>query len=168
MTFSPPELIIASPDDSISRHTSWSLGAIQLGSITISDLQAGRVIQVPEMPPGYLNMTGDDFVTLRFSDVGDYGRITLNVPASGFHVINVPAGYTATPRSQTIPVVVVGPSSVLQAMSVSDILGTITLAGISDISPGIRPVGATLNVAGEDVQAWVVGTYEAEILIARS
>jgi YbbR domain-containing protein len=166
MTFEPSELIIASPDDSISKHTVWSLGHIPLRNITFGDLEQGIVITV-DLPDGYMNISGHDTVTLEFSNVGDYGAVTLNVPPANFHVVNPPSGYNAVPRplQRPIPVSVVGPSEVIQMLTAADISGTINLAGIADISTGIRSVGATISIMGEDVLAWVVGTYEIEVTI---
>jgi hypothetical protein len=166
MAFTPPELTIASPDDSIAALTRWSLGTISLGSITFEDLVSGRDVAVV-LPPGYINVSEYSSVMLRFDD-SDYGVMQLSVPSSNFTVINTPDGYNATPLNRRIPITVIGPQEVIGAMTVADIEGTINLAGVPDVAPGTRFVSGTFTVAGTEVTAWVVGsTYDVEVVVTR-
>jgi len=165
ITFEPAELTISSPDASIANHNSWTLGTISLNSITLECLSSGIPIQVT-MPEGYENMSGIDVVMLEFNDVEDYDSATFQVPLTSFHTINVPAEYSYSYITRQISVTVVGPSDVIQSMTVADIQGTINLAG-TDISPGPRPVGVSFTIAGTDVAAWVVGEHRINIEITR-
>jgi len=166
MVFEPSEVEIASPDNSIENLDSLSLGTISLGSITFSDLEQGIVIPLT-LPTGYRNMSGYHTVLLEFDDVGDYGVITLNVPAANISVINVPTGYSVSLRTRQVPVSIIGPSEVIQAMTIADIAGTINLAGIADITAGTRFAGGTFTIAGAEVNAWVVGSYNVEVAVSR-
>ncbi|MCL1882040.1 MAG: hypothetical protein FWF76_07690 [Oscillospiraceae bacterium] len=166
MVFEPSELTIASPDRTIDAHDSWSLGTFSLSSINLDDLENGRVIQV-SLPPGYRNISGYGSVAFGFEGVDDYKIVTLNIPASSFYVTNAPAGYNVNPRLGTVQINVIGPSDVVEALTVTDIVGTINFAGIGEIMTGTRFVGITFTIAGEDVEAWVIGTYEVEVAVTR-
>jgi hypothetical protein len=149
-----------------------SLRPISLSRITISQLRDGIRIPVDEttLPEGYLEMSEPRITEVRlvFSDVDDYGQITLSVPATNFNVINPPAGYSVSPRARNVSITIVGPSSVIQAITVNDIEGTIDLLGLSDVSPGTRSVGGRFTIRGTDIQAWVVDPPLVEVIISRN
>jgi YbbR domain-containing protein len=167
MRIEPAELTLASPDASIDNHDVWSLGTISLSDITFSNLEAGLPIQIT-LPEGYENISGNHEVRLFFDDMGDYDSRTFQVPAANFNNINVPAGFDVRHITRMISVKVVGPSNVIYAMTIADIRGTISLAGITDIETGERSIGVKFTIAGTNVTAWVIDEYKIDIEIIQT
>jgi hypothetical protein len=163
MRIEPSELTIASPDDTIANYEKWGLGNVPLSRITLWDLENGLPVPV-NLPEGYVNMSGNDTARIIFEDIDEpYGTVSFNVPSSSFHTIRIPSGYAVNYITRQIPVKVVGPSSIISSMTPADIIGEISLAGIPDISPGLRSVAANFTVAGNEALAWVIEEYRIDI-----
>ncbi|MCL2071407.1 MAG: hypothetical protein FWH07_04130 [Oscillospiraceae bacterium] len=165
MRIEPEELTIASPDASIDNYDAWDIGTVSLSEITFGNLEAGLSIPI-SMLGGYENVSGNNVARLVFDDIEDYGVRMFEVPSSNINNINVPAGYSVKHITRMIPVRVVGPSNIIHSMTVADITGTITFAGITDISAGERLIGVTFTIAGSNVSAWVIDEYKVDIEIS--
>jgi YbbR domain-containing protein len=162
-TVTPEDLIMASPDDSISQLESWSLGAVSLSDITLSDVRNGLNIDIV-LPSGYKNISGENRARLDF-DVSGYGEMAFQVPSRNFDIINLPTGFEVTYLTRQVSVRVVGPSEDIASITVDDIGGVINFAGMSDISLGERAINIKFSISGQDVRAWVIGDYRVEIRI---
>lgn len=167
MRITPGELTVSTPDSSIDNYDRINIGTVSLNELTLKNLQEGFSKTI-ELPDGYSNITGNKAATLTFDDVDKYGFVAFELSGGNFVTANVPAGYEVKPLTKHLTVKVVGPSSFIKSMTSEDISVTVSLAGITDITEGVRTVGVKFVIAGANVEAWVIDEYKISIEIVKT
>lgn len=162
-TMSIDEITIASPDSSIDNLSAIDIGEIPLSSLTLKDLQGGKILPV-DLPEGYKNISGNRTITVTFPGADEFGQLGFTVPSENFTVINKPSKYDVKVLTNEITVNVVGYSNYIQTMTSADIYATINLLGM-EISEGSKSVSVTFRLKGSNAMAWVAGEeYKVDLL----
>ena len=158
----PKEITIAAPasDTSIENLDRIDIGEINLTSITVRELQGVNL--AISLPDGYKNLSNTGRAQVTFENTDSYGRLEFTVPTENFTILNGDPEYDYTFITSQLDVTAIGPSGVLQNLSVDDITGTVNLLGIST-EEGVKNVTVTLRVAGQNVTVWITGDYKIDI-----
>lgn len=163
MTIYPKELTISSPDNSIDNLTTLNIGESPLSELNYKYLQNG--INEPiagHLTDGYVNISNNNSVAVRFTGVDDYYVSNFTVPKENISIINVPEQYSADLLTNELAVQVLGPPDFVQSMTAGDITATVNLLG-QEITEEVKPVNVSFRISGEKVPAWVVGTQQVNI-----
>lgn len=158
----PKEITIAAPasDTSIENLDRIDVGEINLTSITVRDLQGVNL--AISLPDGYKNLSNTGRAQVTFENTDSYGRLEFPVSTANFTILNGDPEYDYSFVTSQLDVTAIGPSSVLQNLSVDDITGTVNLLGIST-EEGVKNMTVTLRVAGQNVTVWITGDYKIDI-----
>ena len=161
-TILPTEITIAAPanDTSIENLDRIDVGEINLVNITMRDLQGVNL--AISLPDGYKNLSNTGRAQVTFENTDSYGKLEFTVPTVNFTILNGDPEYNYTFVTSQLDVTAIGPSDVLQNLSLDDIMGTVNLLGIST-EEGVKNVTVTLRIAGQNVTAWITGDYKIDI-----
>lgn len=149
-TLSKEDLLVAGPESSINSMTELSVGYIDF-----RDLDSGEYNFNLNLPAGFINLEGDESITVSIDTTGIISR-TMSV--SEIRLENVPDGYTVTPVTTAIrDVTVYGRSDIMETLTEEDLVAVVDLSDM-DLSEGTSSAIANLSVPGKGL-VWCSGTY---------
>ena len=155
-TLSKEDLLVAGPESSINSMIELSVGYIDL-----RDLDGGEYNFNLNLPAGFINLEGDESITVSIDTTGIISR-TMSV--SEIRLENVPDGYTVTPVTTTIrDVTVYGRSDIMETLTEEDLVAVVDLSDM-DLSEGTSSAIANLSAPGQGL-VWCSGTYRVQFSV---
>ncbi len=155
-TLSKEDLLVAGPESSINSMTELSVGYIDF-----RDLDGGEYNFNLNLPAGFINLEGDESITVSIDTTGIISR-TMSV--SEIRLENVPDGYTVTPVTTAIrDVTVYGRSDIMETLTEEDLVAVVDLSDM-DLSEGTSSAIANLSVPGKGL-VWCSGTYRVQFSV---
>ena len=155
-TLSKEDLLVAGPESSISSMTELSVGYIDF-----RDLDGGEYNFNLNLPAGFINLEGDESITV---GVDTSGVISRTMSVSNIWFEHVPEGYTVTPVTTSIrDVVVYGRSDQMAALTDQDLVAVVDLEEM-DLSEGSSSAIAELSAPGKGL-VWCSGTYRVQFSV---
>lgn len=155
-TLSKEDLLVAGPESSINSMTELSVGYIDF-----RDLDGGEYNFNLNLPAGFINLEGDESITVSIDTTGIISR-TMSV--SEIRLENVPDGYTVTPVTTAIrDVTVYGRSDIMETLTEEDLVAVVDLSDM-DLSEGTSSAIANLSAPGKGL-AWCSGTYRVQFSV---
>ena len=155
-TLSKEDLLVAGPESSINSMTELSVGYIDF-----RDLDCGEYNFNLNLPAGFINLEGDESITVSIDTTGIISR-TMSV--SEIRLENVPDGYTVTPVTTAIrDVTVYGRSDIMETLTEEDLVAVVDLSDM-DLSEGTSSAIANLSVPGKGL-VWCSGTYRVQFSV---
>ncbi|MDR2532840.1 MAG: hypothetical protein LBC82_08390 [Oscillospiraceae bacterium] len=170
MDIPPYEITLSSPDMSISHLSHFDVGEMSLNEIDMQMLLFGiRDTFAPKLPEGYKNISGYASFSLQFRDVEDYTQYNFAIPWENINILNKPVDFDVEILTRELTVTVLGPASFIHAMAVSDIIVTLNLLGIPEITEDSRFITRSVQcrIRGTRVPAWVVGDPQVDVNFTR-
>ena len=144
------------PESSISSMTELSVGYIDF-----RDLDGGEYNFNLNLPAGFINLEGDESITV---GVDTSGVISRTMSVSNIRFEHVPEGYTVTPVTTSIrDVVVYGRSDQMAALTDQDLVAVVDLEEM-DLSEGSSSAIAELSAPGKGL-VWCSGTYRVQFSV---
>ena len=155
-TLSKEDLLVAGPESSINSMTELSVGYIDF-----RDLDGGEYNFNLNLPAGFINLEGDESITVSIDTTGIISR-TMSV--SEIRLENVPDGYTVTPVTTAIrDVTVYGRSDIMETLTEEDLVAVVDLSDM-DLSEGTSSAIANLSAPGKGL-VWCSGTYRVQFSV---
>lgn len=155
-TLSKEDLLVAGPESSINSMTELSVGYIDF-----RDLDGGEYNFNLNLPAGFINLEGDESITVSIDTTGIISR-TMSV--SEIRLENVPDGYTVTPVTTAIrDVTVYGRSDIMETLTEEDLVAVVDLSDM-DLSEGTSSAIANLSAPGMGL-VWCSGTYRVQFSV---
>lgn len=155
-TLSKEDLLVAGPESSINSMTELSVGYIDF-----RDLDSGEYNFNLNLPAGFINLEGDESITVSIDTTGIISR-TMSV--SEIRLENVPDGYTVTPVTTAIrDVTVYGRSDIMETLTEEDLVAVVDLSDM-DLSEGTSSAIANLSAPGKGL-VWCSGTYRVQFSV---
>ena len=147
---------ISGPESSINSMTELSVGYIDF-----RDLDSGEYNFNLNLPAGFINLEGDESITVSIDTTGIISR-TMSV--SEIRLENVPDGYTVTPVTTAIrDVTVYGRSDIMETLTEEDLVAVVDLSDM-DLSEGTSSAIANLSAPGKGL-VWCSGTYRVQFSV---
>ena len=120
-TLSKEDLLVAGPESSINSMTELSVGYIDF-----RDLDGGEYNFNLNLPAGFINLEGDESITV---SIDTTGLISRTMSVSEIRLENVPDGYTVTPVTTAIrDVTVYGRSDIMETLTEEDLVAVVDLS----------------------------------------
>ena len=155
-TLSKEDLLVAGPESSINSMTELSVGYIDF-----RDLDGGEYNFNLNLPAGFINLEGDESITVSIDTTGIISR-TMSV--SEIRLENVSDGYTVTPVTTAIrDVTVYGRSDIMETLTEEDLVAVVDLSDM-DLSEGTSSAIANLSAPGKGL-VWCSGTYRVQFSV---
>lgn len=138
---------------------------IVLGTVSLHDIDMGKSFSFnvdQKLQSGEINQSGIDTVKLSFDFVSNsYIKRDFTIPASRIKVVNAPAEKVVNIETKQIPsVIMFGPASEVESISLSDINVVLDL---SDISATGSTSHAVSIYADNCDSVWCIGRQEIQI-----
>ena len=158
-SISPSSITVSGPASELSGLTEICLGTIDLAQVA-GILEQEYPIYVPA---GVENVSGITTASVR---VSVEGLVTREFEVSDIQLVNVPAGYTATLKTQVRTVVLRGTKKALDKVQASQIKMVADLSGVANAT-GSYNVPARVDLfAGDNVG--VVGQHNVVVNLKRN
>ncbi len=153
---SKEDILIAGPESSISSMTE-----LNVGYIDFRDMDGGDFNFNLTLPAGYMNLEGDESITVSFDTTGLDSEVHT---VTNIRLVNVPAGYEVSPITTSIRNVrVYGSADELAALTAADLVAEVDLSS-GDLSAGSSSVIANLYAPNRGL-VWCSGTYRVQISV---
>lgn len=158
-SLSQQTLEVAGPAEVIDSMTEVNVGVIDL-----STFQMDKVYDLPITLPGNL-VSQENVTSIRVSfDTSELATKTLNLPASSVRVVNLPASYKLTVRSDRIMnVTLCGPADVLDGLTADAVVAEID-ANDFPIVTGQQNIAVRIYVPSSN-QVFATGSYTVQCQI---
>lgn len=161
-SIAPDHITVAGPEETLK-----TLDAIKLQPIDFSDISPANTtftceVDIPNDCKNISNTTSV-VVTLDLS-----GYSTARQTVSRFTFKNLQSGYTATPTTSSIDIVVVGPDGTLDDLASSDFTAVIDLSTLGQDFVGSTEVPVTIEISGvKKCWAYTSSSYTANISVSK-
>lgn len=153
------EIEIAGPAEQLERFTELHIGYIDISTIDLDGEFNFRV----SLPTGFVNLGNIDSISVKF-DTSNMTSKTFYINRNNISLVNRPTeGEVSVITQQITSVKVVGLESIINTMTVNDIVGEIDLS-TQELSTGQFRVPVTVHIPSKGL-VWAVGDYSAVIQI---
>lgn len=149
------EIEIAATSETLSK-----IDKLSLSYVDFRDIEIGSTFTLDvDLPSGIQNLSGIESVEVTF--ITD-GYTTKEFSVSEISILNAPSSYDISLLTNVLQhVTIVGPKSVLEELTVNDIVAEIDLSSVS-INDGAQKVAVDVYVPDKGV-VWATGDYLATI-----
>ena len=154
-TLSAKTIDVASTDDVIDKIDKLSLSYVDLRTVGI-----GSVFTLPvTMPSGVKNISGIENIEVTFDGTG---YVSKQFTIADISIKNAPSDYDVSLYTSRIPqVTIIGPESVMQELTVQDIVAEIDLS-TATLNEGTQKVAVSIYIPDKGA-VWANGEYSAVI-----
>lgn len=155
-TLSMQEVQVAGPENIIK-----TMDELNLGYIDFRDLDLGDYTFNLSLPVGFINLQGEDMVTVSFENP-DLKSTTLNI--SNIKVVNAPKNVTVMVLTRTIPNVrLYGDAATLEQLTSMDMVAEVDLS-VRELKEGQSRITANISAPSQQL-VWANGIYQVQILV---
>ncbi len=149
-----------------SQQELENLHSISLRPIDFSNISPTRnsVVLHVELPENFTNLSNIDMVNVSF-DLDDFTVKTLQVEQ--FLTKSRLANQNVEITTQSLPVTIVAPKSVMEKITSEDLYAEVNLAGQEHFT-GSTELPVKIFVKNPDYTAWAYGNYKANVTITQA